>query len=149
MKPEYQTCPRCYGDGVILGTRWQNNVLFHNSTCNVCSGKGIISRPVEYVNIYDLEHDRFAWSLKTFPEATPLSSLNHLKSEIREIQESIEDGKPDVKEFADAQMLLFDAAGRCGIGVQDIFDAFREKLEENKARTWEQNEDGFYGHVKN
>lgn len=100
------------------------------------------------IDIHSLEDDRFAWSLKTFPEATPLSSLNHLKSEIKEIEESIQDGKPDVKEFADAQMLLFDAAGRCGISVQDIFDAFSEKLEENKAREWVKNEDGFYGHLK-
>lgn len=45
-------------------------------------------------------------------------------------------------------MCLFDSAGRAGVSVEDIFEAFALKLEINKTRTWIKNPDNTYSHKK-
>lgn len=101
-------------------------------------------------SIYQLEEERYAWSLETFPEASALGSLKKLKEETLEIEKNIIDGERDVMEYADALMCLFDSARRQEnpITIQEIFDAFGEKLEINKKRTWAKNDNGSYSHVK-
>jgi len=99
-------------------------------------------------NIIDLEQNRFEWSLTTFPEATPISSLRKLESEIKEIEADIIANKKVPEEYADALMCLFDSAGRHGIGPEEIFEAFALKLIKNKNRTWVKNPDNSYSHVK-
>lgn len=101
--------------------------------------------------IYDLvamEAERMEWSFRTFPEATAISSLRKLESEIKEIEATIVAGTKNPEEYADALMCLFDSAGRFGISPVDIFDAFEKKLAINKARTWTKNPDNSYSHVK-
>lgn len=100
------------------------------------------------LELVPMEKERLAWSLQTFPDATPQSALNHLKEEIKEIEQNIADGVNDATEYADAIMLLLDSAGRRGISVVDILYAFRQKHEINKTRRWEKNPDGSYYHVK-
>ncbi|MBQ4805556.1 DUF550 domain-containing protein [Aquimarina sp. MMG015] len=100
------------------------------------------------MNIVELENERLKWSLETFTEATAISSLRKLESEIEEIEADINEGKQVPEEYADALMCLFDSAGRHGIGVQEIFSAFAEKLEKNKKRVWKKNSDNSYSHVK-
>lgn len=99
-------------------------------------------------SIINLETERFEWSLETFPEATALSSILKLKEEADEIEFDIVSGVIIVEEYADALMCLFDSAGRQGISVQDIFDAFERKLAVNKSRTWIKNPDNTYSHIK-
>jgi hypothetical protein len=99
-------------------------------------------------NLIELEAERLEWSLKTFPEATPLSSLFKLESEIAEIKHDLEHGKRRPEEYADALMCLFDSAGRQGINPKEIINAFAQKLEVNKARKWVKNPDNSYSHVK-
>lgn len=98
--------------------------------------------------LIELERERLAWSLQTFPEATPLGSLRKLESEIKEIEYDIENGIRRPEEFADALMCLFDVAGRYDISVQEIIGAFAAKLEVNKRRKWVKNPDNSYSHVK-
>lgn len=108
--------------------------------------------------IQELEEERFEWSLKTFPEATALSSLKKLISEIKEVHseiaylEEFPDGDEGLEklslEYADCLMCLFDSAQRAGLTPNEIFESFKEKLEINKARTWIKNEDNSYSHVK-
>lgn len=105
---------------------------------------GIISAPK---SILELEYERFIWSLKTFPEATAISSLRKLESEIKEIESDIATGNKNPMEYADALMCLFDSAGRQGIPASEIFTAFGEKLEINKKRVWIKNPDNSYSHV--
>lgn len=100
------------------------------------------------VDILELERERFQWSLKTFPEATPLGSLAKLREEIKEIESDIISGQRNPEEFADALKCLFDVAQRHGITLPDIFQAFKEKFEINKSRTWVKNPDNSYSHVK-
>lgn len=100
------------------------------------------------MNLIDLESERLVWSLKTFKEATPISSLRKLESEIKEIESDINNGKKVPEEYADALMCLLDSAGRQGITVAEILTAFEHKLKVNKQRVWKKNSDNSYSHVK-
>lgn len=106
------------------------------------------------VDIFQLEHLRLLWSYKTFPDATPVSSLLKLKEEINEVTEQLNAGPFDVDaaklhdEYADCLMCLLDSAGRAGVTVLQIFEAFADKFERNKKRTWEKNPDNTYSHIK-
>lgn len=109
-------------------------------------------------SIIELEAERLEWSLKTFPEATPRSSMLKLQSEANEVLKEIgrleecpdsDDGLGDLtEEYADCLMCLFDSAGRAGVSIVEIFEAFEEKLEVNKSRKWIKNADNSYSHVK-
>jgi len=100
--------------------------------------------------IQELEAERLEWSTETFRQATPLSSLLKLHEEVKEVIEAL--GNLDVdaitEEYADCLMCLFDSAGRLGISLDEIFDAFAKKLVKNKARVWSKNPDNTYSHVK-
>jgi NTP pyrophosphatase (non-canonical NTP hydrolase) len=52
------------------------------------------------------------------------------------------------EEFADVFGCLIDSVHRSGITMKQINEAFRKKLENNKARIWKDNGDGSYSHVK-
>ena len=99
-------------------------------------------------DFFDLEAERLAWSLETFTEATPESSLEKLKSEIEEISDDLKIGIPNPMEYADAMMCLLDSAGRLGITPQHLVRSFKEKLEINKSRKWIKNPDNTYSHRK-
>ncbi|MBO0950897.1 dATP/dGTP pyrophosphohydrolase domain-containing protein [Fibrella forsythiae] len=99
-------------------------------------------------SITELEAERFAWSRETFTEATAISSLRKLESEIKEIEADILKGNDPTTEYADALMCLFDSAGRHGISVDQITEAFAKKLEINKGRQWRKNPDDSYSHVQ-
>jgi hypothetical protein len=100
------------------------------------------------IDIIKLERERLEWSLKTFTEATAISSLRKLEAEIKEIESDINAGVKEPEEYADALMCLFDSAGRHGITVEDIIKSFAIKLEKNKKRTWHKNDDNTYSHIK-
>lgn len=97
--------------------------------------------------IFELESERLKWSIETFPDTTATSSLRKLESEIKEIEANIIMNKKDPVEYADALMCLFDSAGRQGISVYEIFEAFEEKLSKNKIRKWNKNSDNSYSHI--
>jgi hypothetical protein len=100
------------------------------------------------IDLIQLEKQRFEWSLKTFPEATAKSSLKKLKEEIKEIKSDMKAGVKNPEEYADALMCLFDSAGRDGIPVEAIVNAFAKKFEINKNRQWIKNPDNTYSHIK-
>jgi hypothetical protein len=99
-------------------------------------------------NLIELEKERLEWSLKTFPEATPISSLRKLESEIKEIEVDIIGNNKNPEEYADALMCLLDSAGRQGILVEEILQSFAIKFEKNKVRKWKKNPDNSYSHIK-
>lgn len=104
------------------------------------------------MKIEELEAIRLSWSLKTFTEATPFSSLQKLKSEIKEVEKELMEWQPNkdnlCEEYADCLMCLFDSAGRLGITPNQIFEAFRIKLKKNQERVWTKNPDNTYSHIK-
>lgn len=99
-------------------------------------------------DLIQLEKDRLEWSLKTFPEATAISSLRKLEQEIEEIEVDIVEGHRNPEEYADALMCLLDSAGRRGIFMPEIIEAFAKKCAINKKREWRKNSDNSYSHVK-
>ncbi len=100
--------------------------------------------------------NHIAFTLKTFPEATALSSITKLSKEMVEAAMII--GGPQcprdtwqedlAEEYADCMMCVLDSAARIGINPADLKRAFAAKIEKNKARTWVKNPDNTYSHVK-
>jgi hypothetical protein len=119
-------------------------------TVNILLKAGYDLSPFLSNQIQNLESERFKWSLETFKEATAISSLRKLETEIVEIEAEIVANRISAlpMEYADALMCLFDSAGRIGITPNQIFEAFATKLQINKARVWVKNADNSYSHVK-
>lgn len=89
------------------------------------------------------------WQNKTFPKATMLSCVKHLKKEVQELRESIENQNPDRIELADCTMLLAATAVRMGLTYEDWQNAIAEKFSIARQRMWkEPNSEGFQEHVK-
>lgn len=73
-----------------------------------------------------------------------LSPLLHLQEEVKELMD-----KPnDEMEWADCFLLLLDAARRKGHSVDALVKFANAKLEINKNRSWKQDENGVYKHIK-
>jgi len=90
------------------------------------------------------------FTLSTFTEANPLSSLNKLREEMDEVAHEINHGSYGeslMEEYVDCIMCLLDSAARLGIGANMIRSAFEKKIEKNLSRTWVKNEDNTYSHV--
>lgn len=113
-------------------------------------GECLVELPTdeEIYDIVKLERERFEWSLKAFPEATPKGSLSKAREEIQEIEDDIDQGLKNPVEYADTIMAVFDVASRMGIRPELVMEAYIEKMKINKSRTWKKNSDGSYSHVK-
>lgn len=108
------------------------------------------STPVSDGELSHLVREAGEWSDETFGhswndgDAAGVPSLYHLREEIDELIAS----PGDLTEWADVVLLLFDAARRRQITVQDIIVAAREKFEVNKRRKWRApDENGVVRHV--
>jgi NTP pyrophosphatase (non-canonical NTP hydrolase) len=90
------------------------------------------------------------WQVRTFPQATALSKLHHLKQEVLELIEAIESNDPDKKlEFADCFMLLFGAAKSDGMSFEDINESIMTKYMINLKRNWgTPDENGVVKHIE-
>lgn len=83
------------------------------------------------------------WQDKTFPKATPLSKLNHLKEELEEIIyemripfSTVARDKRIEEEYADAFLLLYGSAYAFGMNLDDIQLAISRKMDINEKRKW-------------
>lgn len=92
------------------------------------------------------EHIEFTSA--TFPKGTSDGALLHLEREIAEVRAETKDSFDLAVEFADCLGCLIDAANRRGVTPPMLLHAFAYKLDINKARTWKDNGDGSYSHVK-
>lgn len=75
------------------------------------------------------------WSRATFgsdSERDHVGPLKHLAKEAVEAQMR----PADLVEIADCQFLVFDAARRAGMTLEQLFETCERKLEINKAREW-------------
>lgn len=89
------------------------------------------------------EHERIRrehaeWSDATFGDVGPVGPLKHLSKEALEAAAEPE----DLSEWADMQLLLWDAQRRAGITDKQITLAMVEKLAVNKKREWPEPKDG-------
>jgi len=100
---------------------------------------------VDLIVIDRFQKEAGEWAKKTFPNATLGSRLNHLRSELIEIE-----FKPqDALEWGDAYLLFQQAALAEGFTMTAVFSAARRKQDINEQRKWgKPNKDGFSEHVK-
>ncbi len=86
------------------------------------------------------------WADTTFPgHRTTMRCLLHLREEVNELI----DAPDDRSEFADAFMLLLDAARKAGITPDDLIRAGYGKLEICRQRQWgPPDENGVIRHTK-
>jgi hypothetical protein len=94
----------------------------------------------------DLQIEIGEWSDSVFGKRKDVTSLlNHLKEEIGELQKEPD----DLMEYADCLMLLIDSARIRGFSVTELYCAMVRKLEINKTREWEpEDENGIIRHKK-
>lgn len=119
-------------------------------TTTVQSPSPVISTEEKSIRHLYEEHTDF--TLSTFTEATPRSSLLKLHDELQEVYAALDENASTAadiaEEYVDCVMCLFDSAARMGIYGAMFERIFRAKLARNKARTWLKNEDNTYSHVK-
>lgn len=78
------------------------------------------------------------WSQATFGNFGPVGPLKHLSKEALEAAAEPD----DLSEWADIQLLMWDAQRRAGITDEQITQAMIEKLAVNKQREWPEPKDG-------
>ncbi|OLY92483.1 Protein of unknown function [Cnuella takakiae] len=88
------------------------------------------------------------WQDRVFTKATPLSCINHLEEEVKELKTDVEQGKYSYDEIADCFLLLFAVCNKCGLEYEDVVAAIDAKMQVNYKRQWGQaNEKGYVKHV--
>lgn len=92
----------------------------------------------------EFQEDTQAWARRVFPDQTLSGKFAHLMDELIEITE-----RPDDRsEWADALILLLDAAALAGLTAEQLLDAAIEKMAVNRERQWgEADEDGIVRHI--
>lgn len=85
-----------------------------------------------------IRREHAEWSDATFGDVGPVGPLKHLSKEALEAAEQ----PGDLSEWADMQLLLWDAQRRAGITDEQITRAMVEKLAVNKKREWPEPKDG-------
>lgn len=101
--------------------------------------------PSQYIKIT-------TWQRETFPKATALSDLRHLRKEVNELIDAIEMEAHDSdiqSEFADCFILLFGSAKKIGFDFIRITEVIEGKFNEVKTREWgEPDNEGITEHIK-
>lgn len=90
------------------------------------------------------------WSLNIYKDGTKFTSLIHLRKEVGELEQAIisDESKANIGfELADCFLLLFDAAARCGFDGMELKSYIEAKININKERKWQKQDDGTYRHV--
>jgi NTP pyrophosphatase (non-canonical NTP hydrolase) len=90
------------------------------------------------------------WQIETFGNATALSKLNHLREEIEELNDALQQNDENRRlEFADCFILLFGCAASDGYTYEHICRAIDEKMKINKERKWgKANKNGVVNHIR-
>lgn len=91
------------------------------------------------------------WQKETFGQATSHSKACHLRDEVEELIESLENSNKDnIKmEFADCFILLFGAASCNGMTMEDIQKCIDDKMGINYKRKWGKPDgNGVVKHIK-
>lgn len=73
------------------------------------------------------------WSAQTFGPGVRKGVVEHIKKELKEIEES---GYTDTEEWIDVLILAIDGAWRGGASPEEIIKVLKEKWEKNFNRTW-------------
>ena len=77
--------------------------------------------------------NQIKFSKETFgPGSRTEGVIEHIKKELEEIRENPQ----DIKEWIDVMILAMDGAWRAGYTAEEICTTLKNKLEENKKRSW-------------
>jgi NTP pyrophosphatase (non-canonical NTP hydrolase) len=78
------------------------------------------------------------WALATFGKTPETAPLHHLKKEVDELIDGIENRDQDnkIEEYADCFILLLHAADKSGLSMENLLFYARNKFERNKMRKW-------------
>lgn len=90
------------------------------------------------------------WSRTTFKKSTVLSCVLHLRTEVEELHEAVNnrDDKNILKEGVDVILSTLSTLGRLGFTGGEIHNAMEDKFAINASRKWNLNSDNTYSHVK-
>lgn len=87
-----------------------------------------------------------------FPKSSSISSIKHMKTEIKELENEldsdIEDSNKIADEYADCIICLITSAGKHGFDGEEIIASIKRKINANERRKWKDNGDGTYSHIK-
>jgi len=102
------------------------------------------------MNIAKLWDSITEWQDATFTKATPLSCVNHLEEEVKELKEKTEQGVLDKEEVADCFMLLIGYCNKNKLSFNEVWDAVSDKffINQHKRKWGEVNEKGYVKHVE-
>jgi hypothetical protein len=92
----------------------------------------------EVTYVYDIRRRHAEWSIKTFGKTGPVGPLKHLSKEALEAVAAPD----DLLEWADIQLLLWDAQRKAGITDEQLWQACDEKLAILATRTYPVTADG-------
>jgi len=93
------------------------------------------------------------WQRETFEKESLQGIINHLKSEVEELDSELlsfnefNSKEKASEELIDILSLSFCIAKKLELSTKDLSEIMSKKLEINKKRTWEF-KNGFYQHVK-
>lgn len=114
----------------------------------------IIKSKASFKAVNDMTKEQFIeiteWQDATFPNATALSKVHHLKEEVEELIFDLENNRMGkTLEFADCFLLLFGAAAKDGMTYEDCCNSIAEKFSICKNRVWSKPDtNGVVKHVK-
>lgn len=111
------------------------------SAIDMCSVLGGIVQAFIPVENLQVRADHAEWSDKTFGTPDKIGCVGPLKHLAKEAIEASEN-PGDLSEWADIQLLLWDAQRRAGVTDEQILSAIIEKMEVNRARDWPEPKDG-------
>ncbi len=95
-------------------------------------------------------NDSDQWANSTFGKIKALSVSHHLKKEVNELVESLENKQENTgEEIFDCFILLCRVASTYGVDAEELLDGARNKLEVCKKRKWSKpDENGVIEHVR-
>ena len=140
-------------DEYLTSKAWNDLDYNFDNVVSLLTEFAQLQKPVSEENTFEelfLKHQEF--TRNTFPFATAKGSLIKLIEEANETIDELRltdyDGNALPLEYVDCMMCLLDSLQRSNIDFKQFKRYFKMKLSINLSRTWKQNKDGSYSHIK-